>query len=213
MAIRGRRPAGGENTRDAILSATREIVAQTGASGASVRAIAARAGVDPALIYHYFPTKAALVQAALTPPVDVAGLLDGVGSEPEDAGTEVVGRVLRLIDADPVLRDTVVALMRAALSDEDAASALRAALARSVLTALRGIVAPDRPELRATLVGSQLIGLLLARYVIRVPPLSELGPDELVVTVGPTIQRYLTGTLAPGEWAGPTRLEPGPARR
>ena len=195
MSSRGRRHAGGPDTRAAIVSATRATLAEAGTSRATVRAIAAQAEVDPALIYHYFATKDALVEAALTPPVDLAALLAGLGDDPTDAGAELVRRALDRLGSDAALRETTIGLLRTALTHEDAAASLRAALTRTILAGLRDVVASDRPELRAALVGSQLVGLLLARYVIAIAPLADASREDLVRAIGPTIQRYLTGPL------------------
>ena len=195
MATRGRRPRGGGDTREAILDAARRRFAEVGFDRASVRAIAADAGVDPALIYHYFATKDALLGAVLTLPIDPAMLLAGLELEPDRAGTEVVRRVLGVWDSDPLARQTIVGLLRVGLSHEHAADVLRDVLGSTILAAVQRVVAPDHAALRAALVGSQIGGLILGRYVLQLPAVADAPAEDLVAAIGPTVQRYLTGTL------------------
>jgi AcrR family transcriptional regulator len=160
-----------------------------------MRSIAADAGVDPALIYHYFATKDALLGAVLTLPFDPAVLLAGLELEPERAGTQVVRRVLGVWDADPQARQTIVGLLRVGLSHEHAADVLRDVLGDTILAAVQRVVAPDHAALRAALVGSQIGGLILARYVLQLPAVADASAEDLVAAIGPTVQRYLTGPL------------------
>lgn len=198
MTRRGRRPVGGPDTREAILAAARELFADRGYEATTMRAVAAAAGVDPALIHHYFGTKDGLVRAAIALPVDPVGLLAGADAVPERTGEEVVRRVLGLWD-DPTVRLSLVGLLRVGLSHPRTTELLREMLGRTVLVALGGIAAPEQAPLRAALVGTQIGGLLLGRYLIGVPGVAEASVDELAAAVGPTVQRYLTEPLtAPG---------------
>lgn len=198
MTRRGRRPVGGPDTREAILAAARELFADRGYEATTMRAVAAAAGVDPALIHHYFGTKDGLVRAAIALPVDPVGLLAGADAVPERTGEEVVRRVLGLWD-DPTVRLRLVGLLRVGLSHPRTTELLREMLGRTVLVALGGIAAPEQAPLRAALVGTQIGGLLLGRYLIGVPGVAEASVDELAAAVGPTVQRYLTEPLtAPG---------------
>ena len=124
----------------------------------------------------------------------VAGLLaEGI----DDLGERLVARLLDLFD-DPRAFAPFLALVRGAVSNEQAAAMLREFLTREVLGRLATAASPDAPELRASLAGSQVIGLTMARYVVAVPPLARADPATVVACVGPTIQRYLTGPLATG---------------
>jgi AcrR family transcriptional regulator len=194
VARRGRRPLGGPDTREAILSAARELFADRGYQATTMRAVGARAGVDPALIHHYFGTKDGLLQAALVLPVDPVELLAGVAADPARTGEQVVLRILRLWD-DPAVQHRMVGLLRVGLSHPHTVDVLRDMLGRTVLVALVGHAAPDAAPLRAALVGSQIGGLLLGRYLVGVPPLAQASVDELAAAVGPTVQRYLTEPL------------------
>ena len=198
MARTGRRP-GESGTRDAILDAARESFAERGFTGTSVRAIAARAGVDPALVHHYFGTKDGLFAAAMQPPVDPAAVapvllepgLDGLG--------ERLVRFFLSVWEQPVPRARVQAILRSALTEEAAAALLRDFVTREVLGRVAAAVdAPDAP-LRASLVGSQLVGLGMLRYIVRVEPLASADGETVVAAVAPTLQRYLTGEIGPDD--------------
>lgn len=195
---KGRRP-GDSGTREAILDAARELFAEVGYDRASMRAVAARAGVDPALIHHYFGTKDRLLASALQLPVDPEVLLAGVADHPERAGAEIVRRGLMLWDGNPEARDRMVGLMRAALSHDQAAAAMRDLLAGSVLATLELVVRDETAPLRAGLIGTQLGGLMLGRYVLRIPAVAGASAESLVAAVGPAIQHYVTGAIVPAD--------------
>jgi AcrR family transcriptional regulator len=179
------------------------LLAAVGVERASIRAIAADAGVDPALIYHYFATKDQLITAALSPPVDPAELLAGIDEAPEEAGAELVRRVLTMWETDPAARELMVALLRAAISHDDAAAVLREVLGARILAPLQGLVLPEERALRTSLVASQIAGMLLARYVVGLPAVRDAAPEDLVRSVGPAIQHYLTGSLTGTEGPAP----------
>jgi AcrR family transcriptional regulator len=193
-SIRGRRP-GAEDTRGRILESARAAFAERGFDGATVRDVAARAAVDPALVHHYFATKQRLFVEAMELPVDFATavpmLLDG---PPDGVGERFVRFVLELWDR-PDVRPLWLGLIRSATTDPMAAAMMRRLLEHGPLLALANAL--DRPDaaLRASLAGSQFIGLILARYVVEVEPLASLDRERLVRTTGRTIQHYLAGDL------------------
>jgi AcrR family transcriptional regulator len=188
----GRRP-GPTRTRAEILAAARRAFAERGYDAVSVRAVAREARVDPALVHRFYGSKESLFAAAMELPVSpselVAGLLAGGAG---DLGERLVRTLLTLLD-DPQLFAGYLALIRAAVTNERAATMLREFLTRAVLGRLAAAASPDAPELRASLIGSQIVGLAIARYVVRVPPLATADREAVVAHVGPTIQRYLTG--------------------
>ena len=196
MPPRGRRPAGGSDTREAILTSAGELFARVGFERTTMREIASRAGVDPALIHHYFVNKDGLLAAALALPVDPARLLAGLENDPDHAGQAIVGRVLGMWEADPETRRRLLALMRVGLSHEHAAGVLRDLLGRTILTVVARVVAEDERPLRAALVGTQMGGLLLGRYLLGIPAVRDATPEQLVVAIGPVVQHYLTGPIA-----------------
>lgn len=191
---RGRRPAGSDARAD-ILAAARAEFAARGYDATSLRGVARRAGVDPALVHHYFDDKAALFAAAQGMPVSPAPLADHVADgDAAQVGARVVRLFLSIWDS-PEGRTRIVALLRSASSHEEAARTLREFLAREVFGRVVVRLGSDRPELRGSLVATQLVGLAMARYVVRMPPVCDASTDELVSWLGPAVQRYLTEPL------------------
>lgn len=199
MPTRGRRPHGSPDARQAVLNAARELFAERGFERTTMRAVGTRADVNPALIYHYFGDKDGLLAAVIEPPVDLAAVLTGIGDDPGRAGEEIIRRAISLWDNRPDIRERMLAILRTALSNDHAARLLRDMLSSLLLGALGAVVADDQPELRAALVGSHMGGLMLARYLLKLPGAATATPEDLVQAVGPAIQRYLTGTLTPAE--------------
>ena len=195
MPPRGRRPVGRSDTRQEILTAAGELFAERGFERTTMRAVAARADVDPALIHHYFVNKEGLLAAALVLPVDPAALLAGLDKDPEHAGEALVGRLLGVWEGDPDARHRMVGLLRVGLSHERAAAGLRDLLGRTILVALSRVVAQDHRSLLAALVGSQMGWLLLGRYVLGIPGVRDATPGQLIVAIGPVLQHYLTGPV------------------
>ena len=195
MPPRGRRPAGGSDTREVILAAAGGLFAEVGFERTTMREVAGRAGVDPALIHHYFVNKDGLLAAALALPVDPARLLAGLEKDPDHAGQAIVRRVLGMWEADPQTRRRLLALMRVGLSHEHAAGVLRDLLGRTILTVVARVVAEDDRPLRAALVGTQMGGLLLGRYLLGIPAVRDATSEQLVVAIGPVVQHYLTGPI------------------
>ena len=195
MPPRGRRPVGGTDTREQILTAAGELFSELGFERTTMRGVASRADVDPALIHHYFVNKEGLLAAALVLPVDPAAILAGVNKDPAHAGEAVVRRVLGVWEADPQTRRQLLGLIRVGLSHEYAAGVLRDLLSRTILTALARVVADDHQSLRAALVGTQMAGLLLGRYVLGIPAVKDASTEDLALAIGPVIQHYLNGPI------------------
>jgi len=181
-----------------------------------MRAVAARAGVDPALIYHYFGDKDGLLFAALQPPEDAATVFVGLASAADRTGEELVRRLIGLWEERPEIREQMAAILRTGLSHDRAGRLLRDILSSFILAALSDVLAKDRRELRVALIGSQVGGLMLARYILQVPGAAAASPEDLVQAVGPTLQRYLTGDITPRDLPEgrtfPESHTPGPGR-
>jgi AcrR family transcriptional regulator len=193
-APRGRRP-GTPDTKAAILAAARHGFAASGYARTSVRAIAAEAGVDPALVHHYFGTKDELFLAALELPVDPRKvLLPAIAAGGIDGAAERMLRVFLSVWDDPDIQVRLVAVFRGIL-DAEGERLLRDGFIPVVLEPVGVALGIDRPELRMPLVASQILGLIMLRYVIGVPPLASLSGDDVVAIYAPTVQRYLTGDL------------------
>jgi AcrR family transcriptional regulator len=196
MARTGRRP-GVSGTREAILDAARRAFAEQGYQHATIRGVADLAGVDPALVHHYFGTKQGLFVAAVQLPVNpVEQLMAVLELDPDQAGQRMVEVFLSIWDhaAD---QSPLLALVRSAVGDEHAAAMLREFITEEVLGPIAHRLGSPDARLRATLVGSQIIGLAMARYIVRVEPLASAPAAQVVAAIGPTLQRYLTGELAP----------------
>jgi len=191
----GRRP-GNPDTREAILTAARETFAERGFDAASIRGIATSAGVDPALVHHYFGTKEQLFQACMNFPVDPTEVLPKILADGPDGVGERIARFFLSVWDSPA-GAAGVALLRSAVSNEWTARLLRefvtTQLIRHVLPHL-GIDTAEAP-LRTNLVASQLAGLAMIRYVLKLEPLASAPPEVVVAAIGPTIQRYVTGDL------------------
>ncbi|MGS2615247.1 TetR/AcrR family transcriptional regulator [Micromonospora sp. LZ34] len=191
----GRRP-GKPGTREAILDAARAAFAERGFDGASIRAIAAAAGVDPALVHHYFGSKDQLFLAAMNAPVDPGELIPRIlAGDRAGIGERLVRLFLGIWDSPA--GHAGVALLRSAVSNEWTARLMREFLTTQVLRRVLDHLDTDPAELplRGSLVASQLIGLAMMRYVIKLEPVASAPAETLVATVGPTVQRYLTGEL------------------
>jgi AcrR family transcriptional regulator len=179
-----------------VLAAARTAFAERGFDGASIRVIAADAGVDPALVHHYFGSKNKLVLAAVEAPADPEEVLPEVlAGGPADLGANVVRLLLRIWDGPG--RAAGLALVRSAVSNEWTARLLREFLVAQVLRRVVGTLdlPPAEADARGSLVASQLIGVVMARYVLQVEPLASASAEQLVAAVGPTLQRYLTGEV------------------
>lgn len=190
---RGRRP-GAPDTRAEVLAAARTSFAEKGFRATTIRAVASSAGVDPALVHHYFGTKDDLFVAALQIPVDPREVLAPVvAAGPDGAGERLLRTLLSVWD-DPEVQPGLVALARSLVSD-DSASLVRDGFIPVVVGPVLASLVRDRPEVRVPLVASQIIGLVVARYVVALPPMAAMPAEDVVARVGPTLQRYLTGDL------------------
>ena len=204
----GRR-AGESRTREAILDAARRRFGEQGYDGATIRGIAADAAVNPALVHHFYGTKERLFAAAMRLPV-VPGeiIMSLLGAERDRLGEEflprigeiLVGTMLRIWDVADI-RTAFLGLLRSAATTEQGAVMLREFVTSTIvasLTQAAGLGDDPQGRYRATLVASQVVGLGFARYVLGLEPLASATAGELVAAIGPTVQRYLTGDIAPG---------------
>lgn len=190
---RGRRP-GNPETRALILSAARSSFAACGFGGTTIRAVATDAGVDPALVHHYFGTKDELFLAALDVPVDPRDLIAPiVAAGPDGAGVRLLETLLAVWD-DPSMQLRLLALARSGLEPEGE-KLLSEGFIPVVVGPVLAQLCVDRPEERVPLVASQVLGLIVTRYLLRLEPLASEPAALVAARVGPTLQRYLTGDL------------------
>ncbi|MFD0362223.1 TetR family transcriptional regulator [Nocardia sp. GCM10030253] len=190
----GRRP-GQSGARETILAAARTRFAEAGFDKTSIRAVAADAGVDPALVHHYFGTKQQLFAAVVDLPIDPEATLRKIDAAPLDRlGETILGSVVAIWDSPA--GPGVVAAVRSILAGGDMALA-RTFVLDVVLERVRlRIATPDDDgRARVSLVATQMIGVLVARKIIEVEPLASMPLPDLLAAVGPTLQRYLTGEI------------------
>lgn len=191
---RGRRPGrrpGSPDTRGEIVEAARREFAEHGFDRTSMRAVARAAGVDPALVHHYFEGKEDLLLAAMEVPFDPRTLIGPVVQGPrEQTGERLIRTVLHLWE-DPERQPRLLAVIRTAISSEASSHLLRDGLLRLILEQIAAVPGIDDPERRGNLVASQIVGLIMTRYVVGIEPLASMPADEVVEAIGPTLQRYL----------------------
>ncbi|MEU6079905.1 TetR family transcriptional regulator [Streptomyces sp. NPDC047108] len=184
--------ASGPGARDRILAAARAEFAARGYDKTSIRGIAKAASVDPALVHHYFGTKeqvfAAAVEVSLVPAMEIPDVLA--------QGTEGVGeRLARFffgVWENPVTRAPLLAVIRSAVTHDAAAGVLRNFVLRRLLERVAGELEVPDPTFRAELAASQMVGIAMLRYVVKVEPLATVDIEEIIAMVAPTLQRYLT---------------------
>lgn len=176
-----------------ILSAARDEFAQHGWAGATIRAVARGAGVDPALVYHYFGSKEALLDAATDPP---ARWLEDVARTWTVPSEDLGAALLRLMlgawaddEVGPVLR----AILLTAAHDETTREKLR----RVVESSLMGVSQLDTRDrlVRSGLISSQIMGLAMMRYIWKIEPVASMSDDAVVAAIAPNLQHYIEGDI------------------
>ncbi len=178
-----------------ILAAAREAFAQTGWAGTTIRSVARRADVDPALVYHYFKSNEGLLDAATNPP---QGWLEDVANAWTTPVDELGAALLRLMlgawaddEVGPVLRS----VLQTAAHDQGTREKLRGIVESSLMGVSQlGVDDRDR-RVRSGLVSSQLMGLAMMRYIWKIEPIASMSPEEIIVAVAPNLQRYICGDI------------------
>jgi AcrR family transcriptional regulator len=192
---RGRRPSG-SNTREAIVAAAAHQFAELGYPRTTLRGIAREAGVDTRLVTHYFGSKQELFVTVVELPFDPDQVLETVlTGGPEGVGLRLATFALTMLEA-PAARRTMTGLLRAAASEDEAAHLVRDLLTTRILVPLARGIGGDDPELRASLLGSQVAGLVVARHIVGLERLADADPATLAAAVAPVFQHYLTADLA-----------------
>jgi AcrR family transcriptional regulator len=190
----GRRP-GTSGTRDAILAAARRQFAEQGYDRTTLRSVAAEAGVDPALVVHFFGSKQHLFLTGMELPIDPEALVEYVVTGPRSAvGERMTGFLFKALD-DPDTRNRWIAIIRAAASEPEAARVLRSVLETRIFTPLAEALGVEDAAFRANLAGTQVVGIGMARYIVGVEPIASEKPERIAAAVAPTLQRYLVGPL------------------
>ncbi|MFI6941124.1 TetR family transcriptional regulator [Streptomyces sp. NPDC050418] len=182
----------GPGARDRILAAAREQFSERGYDKASIRGIAKAAGVDSALVHHYFGTKDEVFAAAIEVTFEPAqGVVDTVGEGMDGAG-ERLARFFFSVWENPATRTPLLAIIRSAVTHEAAAKILRAFVMRRLIERVEADLDVPNPRFRAELAASHMVGIAMVRYVVKVEPLASADPEEIIELVAPTLQRYLT---------------------
>jgi AcrR family transcriptional regulator len=210
MPRTGRRP-GPESSRAAVLDAARRRFAELGFEGASIRAIAADAGVDPAVVLHFFGSKDGLFRAVVGWPFEPAAVAAQVATPgPEGVGARLA-RVFLGYWEDPRTRAPLLALLRSAMTHPAAATLLREFVVREMFEPLAGLVAARDARLSLELAAAHLLGVAVLRYALRVEPLASVPVDELVRELTPSLATHLEPPTRPESKAA--RAPRPPTRR
>ena len=195
MARRSGRRPGNSGTREAILAAARRQFAAQGYDRTTMRGVAAEAGVDQALVAHFFGAKQQLFVEVVRLPFEPSQLMPLLlEGDREAIGERLAAFVASVLDS-PEGRARILGVVRAAASEPEAARMLREFLRGELWAPLAEQLGAEDAELRVTLAGSQIVGMVMARHVIEVEPLAALSTDELATLLAPTFQRYLVGEL------------------
>lgn len=182
----------GPGTQERIRLAARAEFAARGYDKTSVRGIAKAAGVDPALVHHYFGSKDDLFAAAIELSMEPALVLPVIiGTGPDGLG-ERLARYFLGVWENPVTRAPLLAVMRSALTHEAAAKVLRRLILHRLLERIAADLNVPDPTFRAELAASHMVGIAILRYVVQVEPLASADPETIIELVAPTLQRYLT---------------------
>ena len=194
MTDASKKPAKSDRTRAAILSAAQDLFADQGYERTTVRDIAAQAGIDPALVIRYFGSKEGLFARAALFDLQLPDLRR---VDPTERGSTLVRPFLGLWEGERANGGLAI-LLRSAASNPLAAEKLKEVFAGQVLPTLAQAVGTGNAAEQAGLVSSQLLGLALCRYVLKLPPVVDMPSEHIVRDVGPTIQRYLSGCALSG---------------
>ncbi|OBH38714.1 TetR family transcriptional regulator [Mycobacterium intracellulare] len=189
------RPSGNSDTRERILASARQLFARNGIRNTSIRAVAASAGVDSALVHHYFGTKEQLFAAAVHIPVDPMDVIGPLREVPvEELGYQIPSMLLPLWDSE--IGAAFIATLRSILAGSEIN--LFRTFIQDVIAVEIGARVDDPPgsgTIRIQFVASQLVGVVMARYILQLEPFASLPPEQVARTIAPNLQRYLTGDL------------------
>jgi AcrR family transcriptional regulator len=190
----GRRP-GESGTREAIAEAARRQFADAGYERATIRGIAEAAGVDPALVLHFFGSKQKLFLSVMTLPFEPEEVMPEIlGGPRSQIGTRLAKFAVSMLE-DPQAGDVMTGIIRSAAAEPEAARMVRDLIAVRIIGTIAESLEVADARLRANLVQSQIVGLILARYILRVEPLASMEPEALIAALAPNLQRYLTEPL------------------
>jgi AcrR family transcriptional regulator len=194
------RPAGNSNTRERILASARDLFARNGIKNTSIRSVAAAAGVDSALVHHYFGTKEKLFAAALHIPIDPMDVIGPLRDVPvEQLGHKLPSMLLPLWDSE--IGAGFIAALRSIVAGSEV-NLFRTFIHDVIAVEVGSRVdnPPGSGVVRIQFVASQLVGVVMARYILELEPFASLPPQQIADTIAPNLQRYLTGELPDLPW-------------
>ena len=191
MTDRPAKTAKSQRTKAAILKAAQELFADQGYERATVRDIAARAAIDPAMVIRYFGSKDGLFARATAFDLRLPNLST---ISKEDIGETLIAHFLDVWEGS-LSNGSLISLLRAATSNDDAANTVRTIFGGQVVPMLAQVVPPAELPMRAGLVATQIMGLAVTRYILKVPPMVAMDRAQIVRLLGPTMQRYVVGKL------------------
>lgn len=187
---RGRRPTGGNNVKDSILKAASDLFARQGYDRTSLRHIASAAEVDPSLILHYFGSKKKLFVTSMAPllegPRRLPTALEG---DSKNIGERLATMFVKLIANDETQK-LMLGMFRSVSSDTESASVLQEFVEDAIMTTIEEYLPGPNKRLQANILGSQMIGIFVARYIVKVEPLASIDDDQLIKYLAPRIQAH-----------------------
>ncbi|MGV9382355.1 TetR/AcrR family transcriptional regulator [Nonomuraea sp. NPDC003707] len=182
----------GAESRQRILEAARALFREHGYGGTTVRAVAAQAGVDPAMVFYFFKTKQGVFAAATEMPPHLLSAIESIFTGGlDDIGERIIRTLLENLDKSS--RTPLVMLTRSAPTHEASEALLREFIDREITSRLAAMLDTPDAALRAGMVNVQILGLAVARYIVRLEPIASASTDELVARLGPVVQQCLTG--------------------
>ncbi|MGW3961556.1 TetR/AcrR family transcriptional regulator [Amycolatopsis sp. NPDC005003] len=186
----------GAESKERILRTARELFGRHGYRGTTVRAIATAAGVDPAMVFYFFDTKQGLFSAAIDMPGSVPPAIASIFTgDLATLGERIVRTLVENLDRSD--RTPLVMLTRSAPTDAQSEALLREFIDREITDRLAALLGTPDAVQRASMVNVQILGLAVARYIVRIEPIASSPVDELAATFGPLVQHCLTGRTAP----------------
>ncbi|MGZ0150607.1 TetR/AcrR family transcriptional regulator [Kribbella sp. WER1] len=188
----GRRP-GGPDTRGEILDAAREAFADKGFAATSMRSVARRAGVDAALVHHYFDSKGELFIEALALPVDPRQIAARIVDGPDDEIGRRIATAFLGVWESPDGQQRMKALFRSVLSSDEAARMMREGITQMIIEPVSAMLAVPDARLRVGLVATQLVGTAVVRYLVGLEPVASVDVETLIDRLAPVLQQHLTG--------------------
>lgn len=186
----GRRVGGGD-TKVQILNAAQILFAENGLDRTTIREVAAKAEVDPALVMHYFKTKQQLFVESITPIVQSRqsnAISTALAKTSQQNRGKKLAEALVTFIMDENIQPLLLGIIRSVASDENAVKILKNLIEQVFTNEIEKYINGPDKKLRSELIGAQLIGLILARYIVKADPIASAPPDVLIKYLAPRLQ-------------------------